>query len=324
MSKRDIVWRLRAVNDELLAFGNDYSDLLLDAANEIERLRSVEEQRDELKAKWLEVPDEYADMGEFVVALNEMLFEAHESFGQVIDERDELKAKLEGTEISIAGRKYFCPQDIHGTMQISDTGETDSLWCPFCEIDKLKARLAQPDSIETHCPECGPGTELDEDLCCSGCGSEATLDGLVNRVHELEARLAPLESKRSSDRCNQCGEGMSLEQYCWHCVTAMRTEIDEYEQERIRMEARLAQLDRSLTLDNGTVVRVGDVLVCQNDRDWNGEHIVKVTCISIAALVGKDLWEMDTDARGQSMKLNWRPWSEVYPDRPVPGENENE
>lgn len=36
----DIVERLRGSNDALLSCGNDYSDVLLDAANEVERLRA--------------------------------------------------------------------------------------------------------------------------------------------------------------------------------------------------------------------------------------------------------------------------------------------
>ena len=40
----DIVERLRENNDKLLMCGKDYSDVLLDAANEIERLRKNAEQ----------------------------------------------------------------------------------------------------------------------------------------------------------------------------------------------------------------------------------------------------------------------------------------
>ena len=43
--KRTLPERLRAANSELLAFGNDYSDLLLEAAAEIEKLRSELEWR---------------------------------------------------------------------------------------------------------------------------------------------------------------------------------------------------------------------------------------------------------------------------------------
>lgn len=43
--KRTLPERLRAANSELLAFGNDYSDLLLEAATEIDKLQKEVEWR---------------------------------------------------------------------------------------------------------------------------------------------------------------------------------------------------------------------------------------------------------------------------------------
>ena len=47
--KRTLPERLRAANSELLAFGNDYSDLLLEAAAEIEMPQELERLRQAIR-----------------------------------------------------------------------------------------------------------------------------------------------------------------------------------------------------------------------------------------------------------------------------------
>ena len=80
------------------------------------------------------------------------------------------------------------------------------------------------------------------------------------------------------------------------------------------LEADKHRSRRTLTLPNGTVVRAGDVLV-------NGSSLQVVR----ATAVGNRLWLAEDVPSGEEILIlspNWCPWSEVYPDRPVPGGNQ--
>lgn len=94
------------------------------------------------------------------------------------------------------------------------------------------------------------------------------------------------------------------------------------------------QTDRSLTLQNGTEVRAREVLVAQSyeGRKDGVKRIymaVRVTAVGdLEAFTGRVI-ETSPDALAEKHcgeeygwrtdELDWRPWSSVYPDRPVPG-----
>jgi hypothetical protein len=109
-------------------------------------------------------------------------------------------------------------------------------------------------------------------------------------------------------------------------------------------EARVSELeaDRTLTLPNGTVVRAGDVLVSRG-RSVAGvttTEVIKVTSVGRETFLMVQIawWSGDIETeRGLVLGRNhnepedmwvdqcdWRPWSEVYPDRPVPGEDKQQ
>lgn len=81
--------------------------------------------------------------------------------------------------------------------------------------------------------------------------------------------------------------------------------------------AEVQLLPRTLTLPNGTVVRAGDVLV------FDELLAAKVTAVGEETFLGQVVWykhgEWGTQESAWANCWDWKPWSEVYPDRPVPG-----
>jgi hypothetical protein len=83
----------------------------------------------------------------------------------------------------------------------------------------------------------------------------------------------------------------------------------------------------SLTLANGTVVRAGDVLVVADRKD---PLVVKVTGVGEGDFLFKFLASSPGGrpvngreaAASDYPNWDWSHWSEVYPDRPVPGGEE--
>lgn len=76
-------------------------------------------------------------------------------------------------------------------------------------------------------------------------------------------------------------------------------------------------LDPTLTLSNGTVVRVGDVLVPNLRYTMGAIRVTGVgeNCFLARTLLG-DGWGREQQWAKDG--FDCRPWSEVYPDRPVP------
>lgn len=76
----------------------------------------------------------------------------------------------------------------------------------------------------------------------------------------------------------------------------------------------------SLMLANGTVVRAGDMVVWEE-----GHKKVRVTAVGEYAFLGRPFVGRTVVWGGEILchvGQNWRLWSEVYPDRPVPGVGE--
>jgi hypothetical protein len=104
-----------------------------------------------------------------------------------------------------------------------------------------------------------------------------------------------------------------------------------------KLLAIINKKDRTLTLPNGTEVRAGDVLVLLSEG--NGQHnvmVIRVAGLKENLLVARMIAEgQDVGSPPDWFKLrfhdgreiefrgdaDWKPWSEVYPDRPVPGGN---
>lgn len=107
----------------------------------------------------------------------------------------------------------------------------------------------------------------------------------------------------------------------------------------VELSKNLDKARRTLTLANGTVVRAGDVLVGTESYHDGSSHtsVIKVTAIGESSILAKNIshgWSGGTSdipakvkplpfcEKDRSWTLeyrDWRPWSEVYPDRPAPG-----
>jgi transcriptional regulator with XRE-family HTH domain len=64
------------------------------AIEDCDRADRLVDELDNLQKKWTDVPDEYSDMGEFLTALKDMMFESEKDFEKMMDERDEARAEL--------------------------------------------------------------------------------------------------------------------------------------------------------------------------------------------------------------------------------------
>lgn len=107
----------------------------------------------------------------------------------------------------------------------------------------------------------------------------------------------------------------------------------------------LDEFDRTLTLPNGTVVRAGEVLVVRRKAKvgiiWT--EVALVTAVGRESFLHQELaYYPDNIAADEATAFDltrnkdlegtedmcmdpaddWQPWSEVYPDRPVPGGGE--
>lgn len=66
--------------------------------------------------------------------------------------------------------------------------------------------------MNTWCPMCGPGVAVDEDGCCTSCGSTAMGEG----ADEALEALAEVGHRRSLERCPECG-GKQIVSYLTRC-----------------------------------------------------------------------------------------------------------
>jgi len=96
------------------------------------------------------------------------------------------------------------------------------------------------------------------------------------------------------------------------------------------LEVQKVLEQRTLTLSNGTVVKRGDVLV-RYLRAYKTHVVALVTGVGKKTFLWRELGSIymdeeltkaSQDVESRNNHRNWKPWSEVYPDRPVPGEEQ--
>lgn len=116
-------------------------------------------------------------------------------------------------------------------------------------------------------------------------------------------------------------------------ISDLLDNIDKLEAENAKLQDEVKRLGRTLTLPNGTVVERGDVLVAVFGDTLAA---VRVTAVGEIHFLARGVFcaeypEMDifdtSRKRAEAVyleeeKINWRPWAEAFPERPVPGKED--
>jgi hypothetical protein len=142
----------------------------------------------------------------------------------------------------------------------------------------------------------------------------------VRRLRRSESSARFMEG-RANEECEQMRDLYRITSEEREKVVALLTaNHDISSKEHVKLVEKLLAIidkkERTLTLPNGTVVRAGDVLCAHEDHEG-----VIVSAVGRSTFLVTDL-NGEREHQYPSCGINWRPWSDVYPDRPVPGGGE--
>jgi len=140
--------------------------------------------------------------------------------------------------------------------------------------------LEKVERLETWCPNCGGSVSLDEDLCCTGCGNEATVDlGRVRFEHErAETAEAKIEKVRNyvSTLDGEMPGGRGMIEMSENVVRVIRREVEISGRIRAILGEKdgyrhCPECDGRMTLDEDTWICIRCRARATNDAEKEGE-----------------------------------------------------